>query len=297
MPLNEIQISRLLDTARKFAEQEKHLHAAQYFLRLMQLEPQFLPAYLELASLYADMDYPDAAIGILQRAENNFPGDPEVLFRLGDYYLRDGRYRLALKTFTRLEDEKSAHVHYKMGVAYFFQENLDEAEHQFRIALKINPHFPRVNDSIGELLLKRGMYGEAIRYLRKGIALDPYNGVSHFLLGLAHCRLDKWPQAYDEFVLAIDMDPQESVHWQLCGETLIHLRRLDEAEQYIRKALELDSKSVDSHILFAQLHAIRGNYDRSMEFINQALALEPRNPRAKELLWRLRDSCNPATTP
>ena len=290
MRLNEIQISRLLDDARKFVEEDKILHAVQVYRKLILLEPTLMLSYVELASVYAERNYIDAAISTLVAAEPLFSGDPELLFRLGDFYLRAEQYDHALETFRQLIEEKSAPVHYKMGVAMFFLEKFADAEDQFRTALQIDPNLPHVYESIGELLLKRGQFQDAIRYLRKGIVADPFYGVSHFLLGLAHGRLNEWKSAYDEFVLSIDMDPNEPLHWQMCGESLIHLNRLDEAEQYVRKALELDPGSAESVLLLGQINAMRGEYDTSAEWIHKALNLDPENVRAKELLWHLRDS-------
>jgi tetratricopeptide (TPR) repeat protein len=294
MLMNEIQIAHILDEARKFAEEHKYLHSSQLYERLIFLVPEFLLPYIELASLHAGNGNPRWSIRTLERAERLFPGNPELIFKLGDYHLRVEEYKEALSYFSRIQD-KIAHVHYKMGVTYFFQDNLDDAEKQFRIALKLDPNYPRVNESIGELLLKRGSPNEAARYLRRGIMLDPYNGVSHFLLGLALCRMLQWKKAYDEFVQSIDLDPTESIHWQLCGEALMHLRRYDEAEQYVRKSLELEPESVDSAILFAQICARKKEYERSIDWINKALALDPENVKAQEVLASISETRAQAT--
>jgi tetratricopeptide (TPR) repeat protein len=284
MLMNEIQIAHILDEARKFAEEEKYLHASQLYERLIHLEPKLVLPYLELASLYANTEHLQWGIQVLLRARQWLPGNADVLFKLGDYCLRNEEYDRALEYFRQIPANKIAHVHYKMGVTYFFQNNLDEAEKEFRIALKIDPNYPRVNESIGELLLKRGSLDEAVKYLRHGITLDPYNGISHFLLGLAYCRLDRWKKAYDEFVLSIDMDPGESLHWQLCGESLMHLRRYNEAEQYLRKSLELDPESIDSQLLLAEIYAMKKEFNRSAEWINKVLTRDPENEKAQEVL-------------
>lgn len=284
MQMNEIQIAHILDEARKYAEEDKYLHAAQMYERLILLEPKFLLPYIELASLHAASGNVQWSIKTLERAEKLIPDNPELLFKLGDYHLRLEDYSGALNYFMQIREDKIAHVHYKMGVTYFFQDKLEEAEREFRIALKLDPHYPRVNESIGELLLKRGSLNEAVKYLRHGINLDPYNGVSHFLLGIAFCRLSQWKKAYDEFVQSIDLDPNESVHWQLCGESLMHLRRYDEAEQYVRKSLELEPDSIDSRILLGQICVWKKEYERSIDWINKALALDPENVKAHEVL-------------
>jgi Tfp pilus assembly protein PilF len=174
-----------------------------------------------------------------------------------------------------------------MGVAYFYKNNVKLAEEQFRLTLKYDPHFPKINESLGELLIKRRAYAEAIAYLKKGIAADPYSAVNHHLLGVAYNHVYDWKNAYNEFVLAIEMDPNEPANWQLCGEMLIHLKRFDEAEQYVRKALELHPESVDVLVSLAELYSKRGEVAGAKKYIEQALKIDPKNNRALELSWKL----------
>jgi tetratricopeptide (TPR) repeat protein len=287
MRLNEIQIAHILDEARKFSEDGKYLHSCQMYERLIVLEPTLLLPYIELASLHAAGGNVGASIMVLERARKLFPYHPEILLKLGDYSIMLEDYAGALAYYRLVSCDTMALVHYKMGVAYFYEENFVNAEAEFRQALRIDPKYPHVNESIGELLLKRDMFEEAVTFLKKGISIDPYNGVSHFLLGLAYCRLNHWKKGYDEFVLSIDMDPNEFLHWQLCGEALMHLGRNDEAEQYLRKSLELEPDCIETQLLISRIFALRKEYGVSREWIAQALKLDPGNVNALELLASL----------
>ena len=284
MRLNEIQIAHILDEARRLAGEEKYLHAAQMYERLIHLEPSLVLPYLELSSIYASIERTDSAILLLIRARRRFARDSDVLFKLGAYYLQCGDFRNALLCYKKIRDEKNAQVHYQMGVAYYLSENPDEAEREFRHALAVDPNFPYVNEAIGEVLMKKGLFAGAAKSIERGIIREPYCGTSHCLLGIAFGHLGSWKSAYDEFVLSIDMDPKEAAHWQFCGEALVHLERYDEAEQYLKKSVELDSKIVETHLHLGRIYLRKKNYALALDSIHRAVDLDPDNAEATEML-------------
>ncbi len=281
MRLNELQIGRRMDKARAFVEEGKLLHAEQIYRRLIQEEPGFVGAYSELATIFAESSRPEASIEVLNHARKQFPESIELTFMLGNVFLREARHDEALSCYKKIVDSKLPHVHFNMGVAYFLKGNLKSAEAQFRITLGRNPNFPKINEYMGELLITRKSYAEAVQHLHRGITIDPYSRTAHFLLGTAYHATSNLKKAYDEFVMAIDMDPNDAEGWYKCGEVLIELKRYDEAEKYTRKALELDPDSADALVNLGQLFLLRGNHARSEECFLKALSLNPRHSRAR----------------
>ena len=156
--LNELQLATLLDQARSWVQADKPLHAIQEYRRLLQAEPSFLTATRELASLYAEMGKFDAAASVLLRAEPYAEHTDEITFLLGTIYMRAEDYDSALQCFKRLQDMKLPQVHFNMGVAYFCKNNIKRAEEQFRQTLKYDPRFPKIHESLGELLIKRSAF-------------------------------------------------------------------------------------------------------------------------------------------
>jgi len=71
------------------------------------------------------------------------------------------------------------------------------------------------------------------------------------------------------------MDPKEARAWEKCGEVLLNLQRLDEAESYLKKALELDPNFADTIVDFGYLALRRGRPDEAMSYFAQALKLQP----------------------
>lgn len=288
MKMNEIQISRILDQARALVEEEKYLHAAQVYLRLIHSEPRFILPYLELSGLYAELKQIPAAIRLLQRAQHWMPGNSEIIFHLGNLHLQGGNYQIALELFETLAGKRIPQVHFNEGVAYFYLNDFHRAELQFRLALKYDPAFPKIHESIGELLIKRGAFDEAIDHLKRGLESDPYSAVIHSLLGMAYRNKSDWKKAHEQFVLAVDMDPGDAASWHQCGDTLIMLRRYGEAEPYLRKAIELRPNFVEALVSLGNLLSLSGKSDLAQECLERARAIDPVQLREASARWNIR---------
>jgi tetratricopeptide (TPR) repeat protein len=235
----DIYLAYLFEQARSYCEEEKNLHAMQLYRQILFLNPALARGYLELASLYATMMNYELAIELLHDGLEILPENEELVFTIGEYYLHLTNYDEALGWFRKLEGKKIPHVHYNTGLALLGKNEFSAAEQQFRLTILLDPDFPRINGLLGEVLVKTNDPVEAIRYLKRESTRDPYYSMNHHFLGVAYATLGHWHQAYGEFTLAVDMDPDVADNWRWCGEALYHLQRYTEAEHYLRKALGL----------------------------------------------------------
>lgn len=251
----DLQLACMFEQARAYCEEEKNLHAMQLYRRILSLKPSVVSGYLELASLYAGMMRHDLAIGLLQNALSIVPGNEELLCTIGEYHLRLAEYDKALEWFHMLELNKDPQIYFNMGLAYIGKNEFMAAEKQFRLTIHIDPRFPRINGLLGEVLLKLNAPLESIRYLKRENNRDPYCSMNHHLLGRAYGMLGHWRQAYTEFTLAVDMDPETAEHWRWCGEALHRLQRNTEAVHYLRKALEIIPGNEIYHQILTQILA------------------------------------------
>lgn len=284
---DEVTLFQMLEQARSYVDERKYLHASQVYHRIVALEPSLEPAWVELSHVYCELKKYDAAERILHKALPASNDPNKISFLIGNLYLKLGQHSRALVYYRQLmvkERELSqgirAHLQFNAALCYFYKGNFKLAETHFRRTRKIDPYFPKINESLGELLLRREAVSEAIHVLRKAIVTDPYSWIGHYLLGLSYARLRDWKGAYEEFVSAVEMDPNEPTGWQMCGEALLSLRQFDEAEQYLRKALELNPHLSDAIANFGFLCLYKGDHEGAEAFFERALSLEPRNPKA-----------------
>ncbi|HEY4612473.1 MAG TPA: tetratricopeptide repeat protein [Bacteroidota bacterium] len=285
--IDEPTLAAMLERARGFVNDGKHLHAVQLYRRITELMPSLEVGWIELAETYAELKQLDAAERALLEARQHTRDRYEITFLLGNLNLKRQQYDEALSYYKALLAEEKllparmrTHLTFNLGLIAFHRNNFRLAEDYFRKVQQLDQHFPKINESIAELLLRRGAVAEAVGLLSSALKHDPYSWIGHYLLGVGYMRLYDWRNAYEEFVTAIEMDPKEPATWQLCGEVLIALQQLDEAEQYLRKALELNPHLTDAVANFGSLFLKRGDQQRAREFFEKALALDPKNRKA-----------------
>jgi tetratricopeptide (TPR) repeat protein len=286
--LHELHIKDLLEQARALMDEGKALHAAQLYHRVTRLSPSLDIAWIELAQVYTTLKQFDAAERALLQARDYASDRHEVTLLLGTLHLKSNRYDRALAYFKELATmEKSfspgfqARLAYYTGLAYWYRHNHRSAEQYFRKTRRLEPRFPKIHESLGELLLRRGALAEAIQTLQSALAHDPYSWISHYLLGMAYAGMYDWKNAYEHFASAIEMDPNEPSAWHMCGEVLLSLHQLDEAEQYLRKALELNPQFTDAVVNLGYVYLKRGDPENAIEWFERALSLDPHHPKAR----------------
>jgi tetratricopeptide (TPR) repeat protein len=300
--IDEPTLSQWLDQARSLVDERKLLHALQLYYRITAAAPSLDIAWVELAYVQFELKQYAAAEKTLLQAVSTTDEPQEILFLVGNLYLKLEQYPKAMTYYKKLLGQQQilnkdlrAHLNFNAALAYYYRDNVRLAEIHFRAARRIDPGFPKINESLGELLLRRGALSEAIGCLKQAVANEQYSWIAHYMLGTAYARMYDWRRAHDEFALAIDMDPNEPRAWHMCGEALLALHRLDEAERYLRKALELNPQLTDAVVDFGFLFLRRGDYQRAREFFEQALQLEPHHSRALQGTIELRQSQNPQT--
>jgi tetratricopeptide (TPR) repeat protein len=287
--LDEPTLFGMLEQARAFADDGKTLHAIQVYKKLIEAEPTLLDAWVELFKIYCRLQRFETAEQLLLDSLQHVADDREVIFMLGILHLQNNNHHGALTYFRRLQDRGTAldanfqaRVNFNLGLVYVQMQRWGLAEHHLRRTKQLNPEFPKIDEALAEILLRSGHTREVIELLQSSLSKDTYSWLGHYLLGSAFIRMRQWRNAYEEFVVAVEMDPNEPRAWEKCGECLIALRDLDQAEEYLRKALELNPKFTDAVVKYGYLYLERGERKRAAELFEGVLAVEPLHLGAKE---------------
>jgi tetratricopeptide (TPR) repeat protein len=298
--VDEPTLAQWLEQARSLVDERKLLHALQLYHKITAESPGLDVGWVELAYVQFELKQYEAAEKTLLRALSTSSEPQEILFLVGNLYLKLGEYHKSLTYYKKLLGQQQtlatdlrAHLNFNTGLAYYHRDNIRLSEIHFRAARRIDPGFPKINESLGELLLRRGAYAEAVECLKEAVAIEQYSWIAHFMLGSAYAKMYDWRRAHEEFALAIDMDPSEPRAWHMCGEALLSLHRLDEAERYLRKALELNPQLTDAVVDFGFLFLRRGDCQRAREFFERALQLEPHHSRALQGTRELKQTEQP----
>ncbi len=269
----------------------------------------------------------DAAVMLLQRAQQRYPGDFWLNFNLGSRLLWEvrptrpaeavGYFRIAVAlrpasavshsclgaAFAESGDRDAGTVelrqaialdpefapaHTNLGTALATQGKLDEATAAFRRAIALDPKSTMAHGNLGSALATQGKLDEAAAEYRLTIALNPQLAQTHNNLGNVLDVQGKGDQAMAEYRLAIALDPKFAVAHSNLGAALSRQGKADEALAELRRAIALDPRDAIAHHRLGNLLAAQGKLDGATTEYHQAIALDPRSARyPNELAWLL----------
>ncbi len=148
-----------------------------------------------------------------------------------------------------------------------------------------DPQNPEFYLYLGSFYEQVEAYDKAEKALKDGLGLDPENSRLYFRLGVVY---DKWGKKDDSIAAmrqVLRIEPANANALNYLGYTYADMGiNLDEAEQLIRKALEL--KPGDGYITdsLAWVYYKRGQYEKALPLLEQAASLVPDDPIVKEHL-------------
>lgn len=107
--------------------------------------------------------------------------------------------------------------------------------------LKKYPQAVIAYKNLGQELLEKGKYEEAIKYLKIAIKADPFDYKVFYNLGIAYGYLGNFPAAIKCFQSAIKLNPYYASAYNNLGVSYLGLKepQIEKAAQALKKALEL----------------------------------------------------------
>jgi len=194
--------------------------AIRYFEQAIAEDPSYAPAYAGLADSYAlDVDY--RAIPVA-----------ESYARAKDY----ARKALAI-------DESVPSAHASLAWSLFIYDwNWEEAEHEFRRAIELNPRYASAHQWFAFLLSARGRHDAALLEGHTALELDPASVSARRGVGWMCHYARRYDLARDHLARAIEMNPMAVESYRILGTTLGMEGKYVEAERVLRDALRLEEE-------------------------------------------------------
>ena len=124
-------------------------------------------------------------------------------------------------------------------------------------------------------LVKQGRFAEAMESARTLTELHPERGQGWKILGALLWANGSKDAALGAMQIAAGLLPQDAETHANLGTTLNELERLDEAEAYLRKALEIDPNLTAAHVQLGNTYQLKGQYADAESSIRSAISLRP----------------------
>lgn len=253
--------------------------ARESFERALDLDPDFLPAWLRRGDLELEVGRPEEAATFYGRALELDPSSAAALFGLGQVAMARGEPASAVDYFERALElqPRASTIHYQLAQAY---RQLGRPEDAERHLAQRGTEGVRVADPIAQDL--RDLKTVTAFQVVLSLAADPQGRSPEEVLGLALTQLGDMRGAVEQVEGALDRRIEAEapaaelarLHY-VAGGLRIHAGEDTAAEAHLRRALELDPDLTDARVKLGNVGARQGRFGEAAELYARALRERP----------------------
>ena len=240
-------------------KQKRWQEAIEACVKVIKLDPAFLPAYKTLGELLSQQEDWEGAVNCYQKALELQPNSAEFYHSLGwnlNQLEKWEKAAEALEKATRLNPDFSW-SHNSLGEALMNLEKWDQAAVAFRKAIKLNPDFPWSHYNLGDVLVAQGEIDQAIKAYQSALKLQADLPKLRQKLGQVlqqRSKLDS-EAALECYLTAIEENPTDLDHYH--------------------KALSIQPESVELYCKLADRLKEQEQFQEAIVFYQLALQLKP----------------------
>jgi protein O-mannosyl-transferase len=165
--------------------------------------------------------------------------------------------------------------HYNLGNALLQKGGFDDAVAQYEKALEIYPNYLEAHGNLGLALFQKGEVDDALAEYQKALAINPSYVQAHYNLGVALFQKGQLDEAMAQFQKALEINPNHAnAHYNL-GVALFQKGQLEEAVSQFQKALEIHPNSFESHYNLGVALFQKEQLDEAITQFQEALEINP----------------------
>jgi tetratricopeptide (TPR) repeat protein len=212
----------------------------------------------------------------LERANALQPETFEILYNLGQTYLRNAEYNKAELTLGRALKLKSDSPETLSLMAQVDSEqgkSVDALDLLVR-AHKLAPENTDIIFLLARVSMTQNYFEDAIPLLESGLQIAPRRADLRAALGESFFMSGKAEKAIEEFKTLIEVDPSAR-SYAFMGLSYRHLGRFDEARKYFVEGLKKDPHNASCLFNMGYIEERQGNHARAEELLQAALRYKP----------------------
>ncbi|MDP8998773.1 MAG: tetratricopeptide repeat protein [Myxococcota bacterium] len=206
--------------------------------------------------------------------------DGAAAMAAGDLEKAEARVALALEYNPRFTE-----AWVNLGIIEMDRGNFQRALRDFVKARDLNPDLPAPHHALGLLADREGHITEAEKYYRAALKVDP--GFAPARINLARRLFEEGllEEAREQFLRVTQVAPEFVDGWTGLCETLLRLRRSDEAEEVLAHAHEHFGAHPNVALLDARFLLRRSAFADAAERLAPLCALPDRHQASAALSW------------
>ena len=216
----------------------------------------------------------------------------EAIRNLGEAYLRQGKYRVALKQFKKAEElYPSDHLlQDDLGLAYLYLKDRDQAIFHFKKALEIKNDYTPARNNLGNAYAEKKEWDKAIEQY-KIVTSDLLYGTPQFPLnnlGMAYYQKKEYGLSTQYYLKALDIKPDFVQALYGLAKTYLAMDRVPDAIARLEKAVSISPDSTVLYFELAGAYALNRDYTKAMSAYHKVVELDPNSTLADKALIETR---------
>src|ERR1700730_11185311 len=170
---------------------------------------------------------------------------------------------------------------HEFGLTYYRKGDYRNAVEALRRAIAENPGDTEATQLTGLSLYLSNKPAEAIPYLVKVQSWYPSASVdASYILGVAYIQTKDYASARKAFAKMFQVAPDSAAAYLFTARLLLRLDFAPVAEEYGKKAIELDAKLPLAHQVLGELYLYENKLAEATAQFEQEIAINPGNPAA-----------------
>lgn len=178
--------------------------------------------------------------------------------------------------------QSPAEINVELGMQYMREGMKQTALEKFEKALEQNPDLAPAHNAIAVLYESLGETDKADKHFRRATDINPKDSQAQNNYGTFLCRNNRWKEAEQRFLKAATDPLYQASHmaYTNAGTCANTAKDVDKAEQYWRKALELQPQFAPALLQMARLNVQREQFLSARAYIQRLHAATRPSPES-----------------
>lgn len=223
---------------------------------------------LARASLMAEMGKAEAAASDVKKLLGG-KNDRAIQLALADIYMKGRKFDETAKALDAAEklsdgEDEKIDVWFQRGAMFEKMKNVPAAETEFRKILAVRPNNAATLNYLGYMLTDRNLrVPEALAMIQKAVDQEPNNGAYLDSLGWAYYRLGKLAEAEENMRRAVELTPHDPTMRDHYAEVLFKASKVREAIAQWEASLQEWQTSSPAELDNAEMAKVRDKLENA----------------------------------
>lgn len=286
--LSPAKKAAILTILASFYRQNGNLTEAEFYAKkATEADPDYLPSYYEIGSIYYAQEKFHTALGYDHQITKIDPNHPMVLTAIGwNYYnLAVSRgddnthlievMKLAEKNFTKaLEiDPEFAIALNNLGLVYYERNQCDRAVEKFNLAIKYDPTYPKPINNLGAVFYKAQDYSKAIEYFENSLKIKPDYTRAFLNIGRAYYYMGDFQKSLSALQQNLKLDPYDTDGYLFTAKNYLAQSKYQSAIETLDKAITIIPDYPKLYFALSEAYKSIGDVQKSKEAYEKFMSL------------------------